>query len=605
MIQIKRKEDCCGCNACGDVCPKNAIIYKTDKEGFWYPSVDIEKCVDCHLCEKVCPIINVDELKKNDFELPKCFVAENKSIDVVFDSTSGGIFSALASFIFKEKGYVGGAIFNDDFSVRHYISANKEDLHALRSSKYLQSNLEGFFTEVKKLLSNGEKVFVCGSPCQMAALRAFLKKDYADLFIADYICRGINSPKVWHKYIDSFEERYGSKVIYAKAKSKEYGWHKLTQKVILENGKHVYEPVDVSNFTKGYLTTGAYCRPSCYECKFKGFPRIADITLGDFWGISEFDKSWDKDLGISLVMINSEKGEKFFEKIKNRLNYRSLTFEQCSKNNPSLYSSLNPPKVNRQEFFEDLDKMSFEDIAKKYINRPPKLTLRHGSGILYRAIAKLFKGIGFVISNPMDVVRMIWYNKIKDLIHGRVLRVLSHCAVDVSSKSIINIGGHFTLGTKRVKGSKHESRLLVERGAKLQVKGKWNVFYGADIEVFEGATLEVGKTTRNKGGANIDLTIVCANKISIGDNVQIGRHVTIRDNNGKHYMNLRGYKDESPIVIGDKVWLCEGCTIMPGAHIGDGAIIGAYSVVYGNVPDHSLVSGNPAQIVENDVLWLY
>lgn len=605
MIQIKRKEDCCGCNACGDVCPKNAITYKTDKEGFWYPSVDMEKCIDCHLCEKVCPIINVDELKKNDFELPKCFVAENKSIDVVFDSTSGGIFSALASFIYKEKGYVGGAIFNDDFSVRHYISANKEDLPALRSSKYLQSNLEGFFIEVKKLLSNGEKVFVCGSPCQMAALRAFLKKDYENLFVADYICRGINSPKVWHKYIDSFEDRYGSKVIYAKAKSKEYGWHKLTQKVILENGKHVYEPVDVSNFTKGYLTTGAYCRPSCYECKFKGFPRIADITLGDFWGISEFDKSWDKDLGISLVMINSEKGEKIFEKIKNRLNYRSLTFEQCSKNNPSLYSSLNPPRVNRQEFFEDLDKMSFEDIANKYINRPPKLTLRHGCGILYRAIAKLFKGIGFIVSNPMDVIRMIWYNKIKDLIHGRVLRVLSHCAVDVSSKSIIQIWGHFTLGTKRVKGSKHESRLLVERGAKLQVKGKWNVFYGADIEVFEGATLEVGKTTRNKGGANLDLTIVCANKISIGDNVQIGRHVTIRDNNGKHYMNLRGYKDENPVVIGDKVWLCEGCTIMPGAHIGDGAIIGAYSVVYGNVPDHCLVSGNPAQIVEKDVLWLY
>lgn len=605
MIQIKRKEDCCGCNACGDVCPKNAISYKTDKEGFWYPSVDMERCIDCHLCEKVCPIINVGELKKNDFEEPRCFVAENKSIDVVFDSTSGGVFSALASFIYKEKGYVGGAIFNEDFSVRHYISANKNDLPALRSSKYLQSNLEGFFTEVKNLLIKGETVFVCGSPCQMAALRAFLKKDYDNLFIADYICRGINSPKVWHKYLDSFEERYGSKVIYAKAKSKEYGWHKLTQKVILEDGKHVYEPVDVSNFTKGYLTTGAYCRPSCYECKFKGFPRIADITLGDFWGISEFDKSWDKDLGISLVMINSKKGEMFFDKVKNRLNYRSLSFDQCSKNNPSLYSSLNPPKVDRQEFFEDMDKMSFEDIAKKYINVPPKLSLRHGCGIIYRNVVKLLNGIGYVVCNPMDVIRMIRYNKIKNLIHGRVLRVLSHCAIDVSSNSSVNIWGHFTLGTKRVKGSKHESRLLVGKGAKLQVKGKWNVFYGADIEVFEGATLEVGKTTRNKGGANLDLTIVCANKISIGDNVQIGRHVTIRDNNGKHYMNLRGYKDENPIVIGDKVWLCEGCTIMPGAHIGDGAIIGAYSVVYGNVPDHCLVSGNPAQIVEKDVLWLY
>ena len=155
---------------------------------------------------------------------------------------------------------------------------------SLRSSKYLQSNFTGFYKQLRGLLKKGENVLVCGSPCQMAALRSFLRKDYENLIIVDFVCRGTNSPKVWRKYLDTFEERYGSPVVYCKAKSKEYGWRNLTQKVVLANGKAYYEPKDSNNYTKGYLQTGVFCRPSCYECKFKGYPRIADITLADFWG---------------------------------------------------------------------------------------------------------------------------------------------------------------------------------------------------------------------------------------------------------------------------------------------------------------------------------
>ncbi|MBO7597380.1 MAG: Coenzyme F420 hydrogenase/dehydrogenase, beta subunit C-terminal domain, partial [Bacteroidales bacterium] len=321
MISIQNKIDCCGCNACGDACNKKAITFKTDIEGFWYPEVDKDKCNNCGLCEKVCPIINVKELKKNDLPQSVCYAAEHKNLEVVFDSTSGGLFSALADIMYKKEGYVGGAVFNDDFSVKQYISNDKADLPRIRRSKYLQSNFEGFYSQVKELLKNGEKVLVCGSPCQMAALRSFLKKDYEKLIIADYICRGINSPKVWRKYLDSFEERYGSKVVYCKAKSKEYGWRNLTQKVILENGKAYYETKDQSNITKGYLRTGVYCRPSCYDCKFKGYPRIADITLADFWGIEKVNTSMEKNLGTSLVVVNSQKGAKYFEEVKKRINY--------------------------------------------------------------------------------------------------------------------------------------------------------------------------------------------------------------------------------------------------------------------------------------------
>lgn len=195
MIQIVDKSECCGCNACGDVCTHEAITFQTDIEGFWYPVVDKDKCIDCGLCEKVCPIINIDVLKKNDFEKPICYAAEHKNIEVVFDSTSGGLFSALADIMYKDNGFVGGAIFNDDFSVRQYISDDKCDLLKLRSSKYLQSNCEGFYKQVREYLKSGEKVLVCGCPCQMAAMRAFLRKDYENLIIVDFICRAIDSPK--------------------------------------------------------------------------------------------------------------------------------------------------------------------------------------------------------------------------------------------------------------------------------------------------------------------------------------------------------------------------------------------------------------------------
>ena len=150
MINIQNKVDCCGCNACGDACPKQAITFKIDIEGFWYPEVDMQKCIDCGLCEKVCPIINSKELKKNDFPTPSHTIAAiNKNLKVRWDSTSGGAFSALADAMYAQKGYVSGALYNEDFTVRNYVSNNPDDLPRLRSSKYLQSKAEGIYKEIQ------------------------------------------------------------------------------------------------------------------------------------------------------------------------------------------------------------------------------------------------------------------------------------------------------------------------------------------------------------------------------------------------------------------------------------------------------------------------
>lgn len=598
MIQIKNKIDCCGCNACGDICGKQAITFKTDNEGFWYPEVDMEKCVDCGLCEKVCPIINIKELKKNDLPQSICYAAEHKNLEVVFDSTSGGLFSALADIMYRSKGYVGGAVFNEDFkSVKQYISNDKNDLPRLRSSKYLQSSLEGFYKQVRALVKAGEHVLVCGSPCQMAALRAFLCNDYENLIIADYICRGINSPKVWRKYLESYEERYGSKVVYCKAKSKEYGWRNLTQKVILENGKAYYETKDQSNFTKGYLRTGVYCRPSCYDCKFKGYPRISDITLADFWGIEKVEKSLEKNLGTSLVMINSRKGEAYFEHVKPRINYVQVPFDSIEAGNRSLNLSVEPPKVDRDQFFIDLDMLPFTELANKYSFDGP-ITMKH-------KIYELAKYFYIVAKSTRLRIKPLYqffkYNSLSEIIHKSVIVPTPYTVIDIRKGGKIVKHGVSIIGSKKFPKSKLETRVLVDNNATIEFNGDSTIGYGADIEAHPNAVITFGEGV----GTNIGTTIICQEKIQIGNHAMLGRHITIRDNNGSHYMNRQGYKNTRPVIIGDKVWLTEQCTVMPGVKIGDGAIIGALSLVIRNVPAHCLASGHPAEVIDEDILWKY
>lgn len=607
MINITDKSKCCGCCACVDVCAHQAITLKTDIEGFWYPVVDKDKCIECGLCDKICPELNIETIKKNDSPKPiKTIAAIHRNMRVRWDSTSGGAFSALADAMYRQGGYVSGAIYNDDFSVRNYISNNPDDLVKIRSSKYLQSKAEGVYAEIRTLLRKGEKVLACGTPCQMAALRSFLRKDYENLIIVDFICRGVNSPKVYRKYLDSLERKHGGKVVYIKAKNKELGWRNLTRKVVFDNGATYYGVSMDDDFRRGYHTN-VYCRPSCYTCQYKGFPRIADITIADYWGIEKVDLNLDNNIGTSMILLNSKKGEKYFELVKEDLEYKETKFESILAGNGALTSPLSTPKINRTEFFEDLDKGTFEDVTAKYFPLTPQkvgITRRIKNFVKKLLLFKNIYGLSF----------KAYYNYLK-INHRKNTTKAVGCdfytaagtVYDIHPTAKITLNKSIIFGNIGVKGMRLPTCLKMTAGTTLEIHdgpltrydtGPYNLRYGAYIEIVNG-----GKLTIGQGAANVGLTIMCAKEVTIGNGVRIGRNVSIRDWNGPHVIVNDTYVNHAPVKIGDHVWLCTGCSIMPGVTIGEGSVVATNAVVTKDVPPYSLVAGTPAKVIKSNIEW--
>lgn len=603
MIKISDKSQCCGCNACGDACAKHAITFKTDIEGFWYPEVNKDLCSDCGLCEKVCPVVHADELKKNDFNDPKCFAAQAKNLESLFNSTSGSAFATLAEKMYKEGGYVGGAIFNEDYSVSQFISSDKADLEKLRNSKYVQSNSEGFYIAVRDLLRKGEKVLVCGLPCQMAGLRSFLKKDYENLLIIDLICLGINSPKILRGYLDYMEEKHNSKIVYFKAKNKELGWRKLAIKICFKNGDVEYDTRDTCYFTHGFIGTHAFSRPSCYDCRFKGFPRIADITIGDFWGAEKsIGIEYDHNLGTSVIMINSQKGFEWYSKVKSGFKEVEISLERVLPENQALVKPISKPLIDREKFYDDLNTLRFKDFAEKYISLPSDkvLTTKRKVKNTLRFILNTAKASGCSFSTLWRNIRLNFFCKnIKtNIFESKYIILHKYTISDISPKAKVSVEGIFRFGFKRIRGSKLESRLLVEENATLKV-GNGIVYYGADIEVFKNSKLELG----DKIAFNINSTIICGDSITIGDGVCFGRDIMVRDNNGGHFISRRMYKNTRPVVIGQHSWICERSMVMPGSKLGTGVIVSAGSIVNGKLPNFSLAKGDPAEVIDEDIYW--
>lgn len=433
-------------------------------------------------------------------------------------------------------------------------------------------------------------------------------KDYENLIIVDFICRGVNSPKVYRKYLDSLEHRYGGKVVYVKAKNKELGWRNLTRKVVFDNGAVYYGVSMDDDFRRGYHTN-VYCRPSCYTCQYKGFPRMADITIADYWGIEKIDKNLDNNIGTSMILLNSKKGIGYFDSVKDKLEWIETSFESILPGNIALTKSIEPAKIDREKFFADLDKETFDAVTEKYfpLNKNKKRFKQQVKTAL-KQMFRILRYNRFSIRAYGNFFRVNFRNNTEsDIRKGCVMYTMPSAVFDLHPTAKIIIKAPFLYGNNTVKGMKMPTCLRMEAGTTFEIhdgpltrygRGPYNLRYGAYIEIVNGGRLVIGQ-----GAANVGLTIMCAKEVTIGNGVRIGRNVSIRDWNGPHVIINDHYRNHAPVHIGDHVWLCSGCTVMPGVTIGEGAVVAANATVTKDVPPRCLVGGSPAKVIKENIEW--
>lgn len=377
MINIKEKRSCCGCESCVQVCPRQCITLEEDKEGFLYPHADASLCVDCGLCEKVCPVINQGNL----CEPMAVYAAVNPDEEIRRQSSSGGIFTLLAESVIAENGVVFGARFDEHWNVIHDYTETKESLEAFRGSKYVQSRIGNTYGKVLQFLKAGRKVLFTGTPCQVGGLKRYLRKEYDNLLTVDFVCHGVPGPKVWQKYLDEEVARQCDKnsvsfhpnfslserdalVQGISFRNKELGWKKYSFVLTLSKATAAGEKNTVSFssifYDNAYMQAflaNLSLRPSCYACLAKAGKSGSDITIGDFWGIENVDQSMDDDKGTSLVMLNTQKAKKAFADLN--FDCKEEAYNAAVSANPSIeFSVVEPPY--RKLFMTILNHFSFK-----------------------------------------------------------------------------------------------------------------------------------------------------------------------------------------------------------------------------------------------------
>lgn len=383
MVEISEKRDCCGCEACVQKCPKRCIKLNEDEEGFLYPNVDTNICIECGLCEKVCPVINQEHER-----LPlETYAAKNIDEEIIRNSSSGGVFSAVAAKVISNNGIVFGASFNNQWEVVHTCSETYEGCAKFRGSKYVQSRIGNSYIEVESYLKEGRQVLFSGTPCQVAGLKLYLKKDYENLLLIDFICHGVPSPGMFRWYLleeiqkvaqmgdgknsvsfrpihsipkrNVLESVENVEIEGISFRDKTKGWKKFSFALDLakatadgeKNTVLLSYTLDKNPFLKGFLRD-LYLRPSCYHCPTKNLKSGSDITIADYWGINKVMPELDDDKGINAVIINTEKGRLFFKDIE--VEKVLSSFEDIQKYNAAICRSSSLPS-NRSKVFSGSD----------------------------------------------------------------------------------------------------------------------------------------------------------------------------------------------------------------------------------------------------------
>ena len=363
MIEIKDKNNCCGCEACANICPKHCITMVEDEEGFRYPKVDKEKCIDCKLCEKVCQYLN-NTKKVTEAGYPLIYACTKKDTDTLKDSTTVAVFYELAKSVVENNGVVVGAIYDENMNVKHVIADNVELLEKMRGSKYVQSELNDIYSKVQQILKTGKLVLFSGTPCQVRGLQLFLDKTYDNLITVDLICHSVPSSKIYRDYIKNTENKYNSKIKDINFRKKINGWLTPYTEIIFENDKIKYLCKSDENEWYKTFISHITTRPSCNNCLYTSIHRVSDLTLGDFWGIDKIRPNIDAYNGVGKIIINTVKGEEIFNNIKDKYNMYTMKIEESMR--PNL---MHPPEKNpkKDEFYKYYKKNGYKKSYKKFV----------------------------------------------------------------------------------------------------------------------------------------------------------------------------------------------------------------------------------------------
>ena len=360
MIQITDKSQCSGCTACASICTHDAIMMQPDVMGFFYPVVDKDKCVDCGLCENVCAFNDHYDTSQNLPE-PDVYATRHKDMKEVETSRSGAAFIDISDYVFENGGVVYGAGYTDHFRVVHKRATTKEERDEFKGSKYVQSDLRGVLRQVKRDLKDGLTVMFSGTPCQTAGLNSYIGKNFREhLILVDIVCHGVPGPYIWKDYITYLEKKLGDKVCWVNFRDKQkYGWAAHHETILFEK-----KCLDTNSYSYLFLQNIMF-RTSCAVCPFTNIRRPSDITSADFWGWEKVNPDLNTDdKGISLIIVNAEKGRRLFDAVKQNMNIYPITnLKDCLQPNlqhPSV------PHSKREEFEKDYARHGFTYVVKKY-----------------------------------------------------------------------------------------------------------------------------------------------------------------------------------------------------------------------------------------------
>jgi NAD-dependent dihydropyrimidine dehydrogenase PreA subunit len=389
MKLYENKAQCCGCGACSNSCPKQCITMIADEEGFKYPVIDHKNCLKCLKCIKVCPMHH----SKNDdhSDISQYYTAQHKDDQIIMESTSGGVFSALADAFLAQGGIVYGCVYNETMQAIHIGSEKSHDLRRMRGSKYVQSDMQDCYVQIKKQLNEGKNILFTGTPCQVAAVKTFLGKNYDNLLLVEVLCHGVPSPKLFASYIAYLENKHHGKVVNYEFRNKKiHGWgseHRSYYE-IARNGKiERYRPLLTTAYSAAFYW-GINLRPSCYECPYATPKRISDITIGDFWGFwRTYKRHFPK--GISIVALNSQKGKMQFNLLSQVMVLDPVTFEQAAFRNAPFIKPVTISSI-RNRFYQQIEGKKYQTINRLlFLNY--KYSKRLTKSIYRRFISTTFK----------------------------------------------------------------------------------------------------------------------------------------------------------------------------------------------------------------------